>query len=118
MPLRALGTEIDLSTIVQLPIPNLMRIGRTIQGAVQAIDHFGNLITNIPGAEVAGRSWSVRVENVTHPSKTTYSEGNPREILALVGSHGWVEIAANRASAQAVLNLEWGGVVSILMGED
>ncbi len=118
VPLPAVGTEIDLSTIVQLPIPDLVRMGSNLQGIVQAIDHFGNLITNIPAIEVAGKAWSLRVGSVAYPSKTSYSEGEPREILALVGSHGWVEIAANRASAQAVLNLEWGSVVSVEIEED
>ncbi|MCY7274838.1 MAG: SAM-dependent chlorinase/fluorinase, partial [Phormidesmis sp. CAN_BIN44] len=110
--LRELGTEIDLSTIVQLPIPDLTRTGNTIQGIVQAIDHFGNLITNIPEADVAGKSWSVKIENATYSGKATYSESEPEEILALVGSHGWVEVAANRANAQTHLDLKWGNVVS------
>ncbi len=115
VPLLELGTAIDVSTIVQLPIPDLIRTECTIQGVIQAIDHFGNLITNIPGADVAGKSWSVRIEDSTYPSKTTYSEGELGEILALVGSHGWVEIAANHANAQTQLNLKWGSVVSIVI---
>lgn len=116
VPLRELGTEIDLQTIVQLPIANPTRIGNTILGVIQAIDHFGNLITNISGNEVAEKSWSVRVKNSTYPGKTTYSNGEPGEILALVGSHGLVEIAASRANAQAKLNLKWGSVISVVVG--
>ncbi|MCY7278677.1 MAG: SAM-dependent chlorinase/fluorinase [Phormidesmis sp. CAN_BIN44] len=118
VPLQELGTEIDLSTIVQLPIPDLIRTGSSIQGVIQAIDHFGNLITNIPEIEVAGKSWSVKIENSTYPGKTNYSEGEPGEILALVGSHGWVEVAANRANAQTHLNLKWGGVMSVVIDGD
>lgn len=115
VPLRKLGTEIDLQTIVQLPIANPTRIGNTILGMIQAIDHFGNLITNISGSEVAEKFWSVKIEDSTYPGKTTYSDSEPGEILALVGSHGWVEIAASRANAQAKLNLKWGSVISVVV---
>lgn len=116
--LQELGPEIDLSTIVKLPIPDLIRTGSTVQGVIQAIDHFGNVITNIPGVEVARKSWSVRIENATYPGKTTYSESDSGEILALVGSHGWVEVAANRANAQTQLNLKWGSAVSVVINRD
>ncbi len=115
VPLRELGTEIDLRTIMQLPIPDLIWTGNTVQGVIQAIDHFGNLITNIPGGDVAGKSWSIRIENSTYPGKTIYSESESGEILALVGSHGWVEVAANRANAQTQLNLKWGSVLSVMI---
>ncbi len=118
VPLQELGTGIDLSTIVQLPIPDLIRTGSTVQGVIQAIDHFGNLITTIPGSDVAGKSWSVRIENSIYSGQATYSESEPGEILALVGSHGWVEVAANRANAQTHLNLKWGSVVSVMINED
>lgn len=118
VPLRAMGTEIDVGTIVQLSLPDLTRTENTIQGVIQAIDHFGNLITTIPGTDVVGKSWSVRLENSTYPGKTTYSESEPGEILALVGSHGWVEVAANRANAQARLNLRWGSVVAVVIDEN
>lgn len=113
VPIKELGTEIDLQTIVQLSIANPIRIGNTISGVIQAIDHFGNLITNISGDEVAGKSWSVSIENLTYPSRSIYSNGEPGEIFALVGSHGWVEIAASRANAQVKLNLDWGSPLSV-----
>ncbi|PSB21698.1 hypothetical protein C7B65_03730 [Phormidesmis priestleyi ULC007] len=115
VPIRELGTEIGLRTIIHLPIANPTCIGNTIWGVIQAIDHFGNLITNISGDEVAGKSWSVSLENSTYPSKSTYSDSEPGEILALVGSHGWVEIAASRDNAQRQLNLKWGSAISVVM---
>ena len=115
VPLRDLGTEVDLQTIIQLPIDNPTRMGNTIWGVIQAIDHFGNLITNISGDEVAGKTWSVSIENLTYPSRSTYSNGEPGEVFALVGSHGWVEIAASRANAQAKLNLGWGSSLAIVI---
>jgi S-adenosyl-L-methionine hydrolase (adenosine-forming) len=87
---------------------------RKLTGCVQAIDHFGNVITNIPGIQVLGRQWSLLIDDTTLPSKETYSDGQPGGLLALVGSHGWVEIAVNGGSAQAKLKLELGMPVHVV----
>lgn len=78
-----------------------------LRGCVQAIDHFGNLITNIPGAQVSGKKWSLLVSNVTLPGSETYSDRQRGALLAVVGSHGWIEIAVNGGSAQAKLVRGW-----------
>ncbi|KAM3114536.1 SAM hydrolase/SAM-dependent halogenase family protein [Phormidesmis sp. 146-33] len=108
VPLRELGRAIELDTIVQFPIANPIRTDHTIEGSIQAIDHFGNLITNIPGTEVEGRDWSVTIAHITYPSKTTYADSEPGEVLALIGSHNWIEIATNQGNAQRQLGLNWG----------
>jgi S-adenosylmethionine hydrolase len=76
-----------------------------LTGCIQAIDHFGNVITNIPEAQVRGKQWSLSINNVTMPGQHTYSDSLPGELLALVGSHGWVEVAVNGGNAQAKLQL-------------
>ncbi|MBD2036017.1 SAM-dependent chlorinase/fluorinase [Leptolyngbya sp. FACHB-321] len=76
-----------------------------LTGCIQAIDHFGNVITNIPEAQVSGKQWSLSINNVTLPGQHTYSDSLPGELLALVGSHGWVEVAVNGGNAQARLHL-------------
>jgi S-adenosyl-L-methionine hydrolase (adenosine-forming) len=112
-----MGSAIDPKSLVDWPLPALTVIpkgvGEHIQGCVQAIDHFGNLITNIPGQVVQGKSWSVQVQQVEYPGKTTYADGKPGQILALIGSHGWVEIAANREHAALRLGLDCGAPVSL-----
>ncbi|MGV0025037.1 SAM hydrolase/SAM-dependent halogenase family protein [Phormidesmis priestleyi] len=113
VPLRELGREIDLDTIVQFPISDPRRTGQIIEGSIQAIDHFGNLITNIPGTEVEGKVWSVTIGNSIYQGKTTYADSEVGEVLALIGSHGWVEIAANQGNAQRQLRLIWGDPVSL-----
>jgi S-adenosylmethionine hydrolase len=84
-------------------------------GCIQYIDHFGNLITNIPAADVQGKTWSVAVgDSPTEtlreriiPGSQTYSNQPLGEVVALVGSHGWVEIAVNGGSAN--LSCRWIG---------
>jgi S-adenosyl-L-methionine hydrolase (adenosine-forming) len=93
IPLEELGTAIDLTSLKQMPLADCTRTEGAIAGTIQHIDHFGNLITNIPGREVAGKNWSVAIAEFTIPGKQTYADSPPGNLLALVGSHGWVEIA-------------------------
>lgn len=113
VPLESLGETIDPTTIVELSIPAKQTTEAGITGCIQYIDHFGNLITNIPAAEVEGKKWSVILENQTIPSSQTYSDCSPGEALALIGSHGWVEIAVNSGSARSRLQVDWGAIVEV-----
>lgn len=107
--LKDLGQEIDLATLVQLAIPKCISTDTGIVGCIQYIDHFGNLVTNIPAAYLKG-NWSVVANGLTIPGCQTYSDA---ALLALVGSHGWVEIAVNCGNAQSQLQLDWGARVEV-----
>lgn len=72
-----------------------------IFGEVLHVDGYGNVITNISQAEVS-EAKSVKV-NLHHVSlhlncSKTYGESKPQEPLALVGSHGFLELALNQGS--------------------
>ncbi|MBD1890399.1 SAM-dependent chlorinase/fluorinase [Coleofasciculus sp. FACHB-SPT9] len=110
VPLEQLGDAIDLASLVQLPIPECVKTEAGITGCIQYIDRFGNLITNIPGTFVQGKIWSV-VVGFRLPSCQTYSDSPIGEAIALIGSHGWVEIAVNGGNAQSQLQLDWGDEV-------
>ncbi|PSB27147.1 SAM hydrolase/SAM-dependent halogenase family protein [Stenomitos frigidus] len=138
VPLNQLGQRVAPETLVTLDLPPcylyeepvelpqadavlkqdtaaIAPHGYKIEGYVQAIDHFGNLITNIPGVQVFGNQWSVLIDHTTLPGKETYSDSQPGDLLALVGSHGWIEIAVNGSSAQARLNLGWSDSVCVVV---
>ena len=131
VPLTAMGDYLEPETLVRLNVPLYRRLEHyrfeadstekpaavvvaggdvvcpsyKLTGCIQAIDHFGNVITNIPEAQVRGKQWSLSINNVTMPGQHTYSDSLPGELLALVGSHGWVEVAVNGGNAQARLQL-------------
>jgi hypothetical protein len=123
VPLAQLGEAIDAETLVQLAIPERILTDDDIVGCIQYVDHFGNLITNIPAADVQGKTWSVAVGD--SPKETlrerliagsqTYSDRPLGEVVALVGSHGWVEIAVNGGSAQSELQMDLGTVVEVVL---
>lgn len=115
IPLVELGRAIDLATLEQLSLPQLTYTSTGIIGYIQYIDRFGNLVTNIPGSNVKKKSWTVRLAATTIPGCRTYSDIPPGEAIALVGSHGWVEIAIDCGNAQTQLQQHWGDKVEVVI---
>ncbi|MGC9502317.1 SAM hydrolase/SAM-dependent halogenase family protein [Baaleninema sp.] len=109
-----LGTPIDPESLVRLPIGEAKKMEGKIEGCVQYCDRFGNLITNIPAQWVDGKSWQVEIGGQKIPQGETYSDAKAEGTVALVGSHGWVEIGADRASASDRLNVKFGDTIAII----
>jgi S-adenosylmethionine hydrolase len=112
--IKNLGNIIDPASLIKLALPELQITSHQIIGSIQYIDHFGNIITNIPGKYVVGKNWGVTINNsglIT--SGETYSDVAIGEILVLVGSHGWVEIAVRNGHAQKYLDLTVGNMVVV-----
>ncbi|MBW4439804.1 MAG: SAM-dependent chlorinase/fluorinase [Plectolyngbya sp. WJT66-NPBG17] len=111
--LKELGTTIDLSSIVRLPIPDVIETASGLQGVIQAIDHFGNLITNISGERIRDQVWTIQIDKAIYPGRTTYADAESGEVVGLIGSHGWVELAINRGNAQNELKLKVGNTIAV-----
>lgn len=109
--LRELGTEINPKSLVKLDLPECSQNNKMIVGCIQYIDNFGNLVTNIPHNYVQGINWSVEIKGKKIKGRETYSDVNIGETIALIGSHGWVEIAVNSSNAQLELNVKLGDKV-------
>lgn len=114
VPLRAMGDPIAPADLVCLPPPEWHQDGPRISGAIQAIDHFGNLITTVPGNLLNG-NWVVQVGDQQIPSGTTYGSASPGSLVSFVGSHSWLEIAVNSGSAQQALGLRLGDAIQIVL---
>ncbi|MDJ0519886.1 MAG: SAM-dependent chlorinase/fluorinase [Trichodesmium sp. MO_231.B1] len=119
--LENLGEKINPESLVQLSLNNITFTDSGIGGCVQHIDHFGNIITNISSSYITGRNWSVIVNNndnfsprQTISSGNTYADCEPGELIGIIGSHGFVEIAANGSSAEDKLNFKYGDRVEIV----
>ena len=95
---------------------------KTLRGVVLKIDRFGNLITNITPQDVPAlfqsqpASFKILVgkKEIT-TLRTNYAEGEPGEIFAIVGSMGYLEIAANRGAAAQLSGAGKGAEVSIVL---
>jgi S-adenosylmethionine hydrolase len=80
-----------------------------LHGEILTIDRFGNAITNLAardGVAVQVGGHQVRVVR-------TYGEAAPGELVALVGSSGFVEIAVRDGHAAARLRLSRGQAVEL-----
>lgn len=97
---------------------------RTLRGVVLRVDRFGNLITNVTpqdmpmlfGSEPPPFKISIGGKGQVSRIYTTYVEGSPGEVFGILGSMGFLEIAANRNSASQVLGVGKGSEVLITLG--
>jgi S-adenosyl-L-methionine hydrolase (adenosine-forming) len=95
---------------------------QTLKGVVLKADRFGNLITNITpqdapmlfGENPAPFKIVIGKHEITDV-KTSYAEGEPGEVFAILNSMGYLEIAANRAPAAQIVGTAKGTEVSILL---
>ncbi|MDA0987778.1 MAG: SAM-dependent chlorinase/fluorinase [Chloroflexi bacterium] len=101
-----------LRSLVCLCIPHTQRKGDTLTGHVVHIDGFGNLVTTIDGKALAQSMVEVliksrRIQGVSG----AYAES--AGLLAIVGSHGNLEIAVKDGSAALELNAKVGDEVVV-----
>jgi S-adenosylmethionine hydrolase len=112
-PLRSFGPPID--NHVSLEFPEAIVSADAVRGEVIYVDRFGNLITNIAGRLLAEPT--SRVAHVTDRGNIrivrTYAAVAAGELCGLIGSSGYFEIAVNRGSAAALLNVSRGARVEV-----
>lgn len=114
--LDALGTEVSDPSIFEPPSPSRGTVEGGWSGEVVAVDHFGNLVTNLPGRAL-GPASVVRVGGSGVPVAKSYGHVAKGEAVAVVGSDGVVEIAVRDGSATRLLGLEVGASVELLPGK-
>ncbi len=89
-----------------------------IQGWILHIDHYGNLITNIPAELIEPhRDESVKIyagTTILRGINSTYTDVETGEPVALIGSSGMLEISVNQGRAEELLNIRKGAAVSVL----
>lgn len=112
----------EISDYVRLPLRKVERVGEnSLRGEVMKVDKFGNLITNIGEVDapalfshqVGGVSILIAGETITRICKS-YAEGGDEELFAIVGSSGYLEIAARQASAAERLDATVGTPVGVV----
>ena len=82
-------------------------------GHVIFVDNFGNLITNIPQSFFDEDNKQIKVgrEQIPHVSRT-YDDGD--NLMALVGSHGFLEIAQRNGNAAHYLQIGLGSKIEVV----
>lgn len=113
--LEVLGPTIP--AIEELALPIIERTETQLIGSVTAIDHFGNLITNITEADLLPfpreTLWvsigPVQIQGLV----ATYAAVSPDTVAALMNSWGVLEIAVRNGSAAQRLNTSIGTAVCV-----
>lgn len=102
-PLETVGPR--LSDWTRIDLPDVQRVESGLsRGVVLRIDKFGNLITNVPGG-VLGSGFRIRIAGAeVRRLVSSYAEAPPGELVAIVGSYGYVEISIREGSAAKTLN--------------
>ena len=119
MSFEQLGNKI--SEFVDLDFGIGVAKSKSIEGHVIHIDNFGNIITNIQGNDLRklfdyDRKINVFVGDKRHEILLvrTYAIAKKRQMLAIVGSSDFFEIAVNQGNAADKLNIKLGDKVKIL----
>ena len=96
---------------------------RTLRGVVLKVDRFGNLITNITPQdapqlfEATPPAFKIAIGTKAQATRMciNYAEGTPGEVFGILGSMGFLEVAANRGSAYQLLGAGKGSEVNVVM---
>jgi S-adenosylmethionine hydrolase len=106
----ALGPAV--SEWVHLTAPEFRRGPHGLTGEVVFVDHFGNLVSNIPGEALGGPA-RVTVAGQEARLVHTYADAPPGTLVAVVSSWGTLEVAVSQGSAAARLQAGVGTPVTV-----
>lgn len=110
------GLQDTIGPVVASDVVRLQRSGPVttetgIRGAVIAVDRFGNLMTDVPG-DAAASAEDVAIGGISVGRvRGTYTDVASGDVLALIGSAGFLEIAVRDGSAADRLGAGPGAVV-------
>ena len=92
----------------------------TLRGVVLKVDRFGNLVTNISAQDAPAlfaaepRPFKITVgKTEITEMQANYAQGAPGQVFGIAGSMGYLEIAANRASAAQMVGAAKGSEVQL-----
>lgn len=119
--LSKFGEEVTDFVRFNLPKPKPLD-ANTVRGVVLKADRFGNLVTNISPQDLPALfatpcppfKIAVGQGEITRIC-TSYVEGAPNELFGVLGSMGFLEIAANRGAATQIAGATKGAEVTVVM---
>jgi S-adenosylmethionine hydrolase len=109
--LQQLGPRLESLRLLAVPAP--VRRGGALEGAIRYIDRFGNAISNISRHDLPPEAWVEAGGRRFQGFSTSYQEG---DLVAIMGSAGFLELAVRNGSAADVLGLRVGDPVTVRSG--
>lgn len=120
VPATELG--VPIGRLVWLPMFMAVTDSQGATGQVIYQDGFGNLVSNIPADLFSGRfgiQVSIGGQTINGLSRT-FADSDPslpQSLIALTGSHGYLEVAVPRGNAAAVLGVGTGEPITARFSE-
>ncbi len=110
----AFGPPVDSMVYQPLPAPEHLD-ERSLKGTVLHVDHFGNIITNFRKDDLSVESFELEMAGRRiHGLSATYAAGD--NLIALIGSSGYLEIALKDDNAAHQLKARVGDPVLCIVG--
>lgn len=120
--IAAIARPVSKDSCVVLPPPGLHISTTKIIGEVTGIDHFGNIATSISREVIeqlenfsSDRAVITLGNHCIHGIKKTYCETVPGQLLALIDSRGYLEIACNQGHAADRLAIQQSCSVTLTL---
>lgn len=119
IPADSIGSALDKKNIVLLPYRAAAINGPNLSGEIWHIDHFGNVVTNIPASIDPGLKEGVLMritlgkQTFSAPLVKTFADVQKGRIAVLIGSQGLLEICVNQSSAAKMIGAQVGQTVLI-----
>ena len=104
-----MGESID--SLAWLPMPKPTVVASGIEGEIVYEDWYGNLVSNIPQDLLAGASFTrvhIKQRRVDGLCRTFGDAPPGQELIALIDSHGFLEVAVPNGSAAGLLGVKAG----------
>ncbi len=106
-----LGQKIDIDTLERIDSLEIERHEGSLKGRVIHVDRFGNLVTNLPNIKLPSSALFTINDQKVGPIAKTYRSVEKGQPTAIMGSHGFVEIAVCEGRADQALDAEIGSIV-------
>ena len=107
----------EIGEFVNLEFEEAIKIGNTTKGKILFIDKFGNIITNIEQSLIEKEEFCVKIGEVEEKVHLRPSYGYVKrgEIVAVISSCDFLEIAKREGDASRHFNAREGGTIEIFL---
>ncbi len=118
VPLDEVGSPISDLVSYRWAVPIADKDG--IQGWIVHIDHYGNLITNIPKSQyedvIGKKKAKIYVGNmILDETSLTFTDVEEGEAVVFFGSANMLEIGINKGNAQEMMGIQKGAQISVVL---
>ena len=107
------GKKIKKEDLVTLPLNKVVKTEFSRKGIVQYIDHFGNLITNIPNnnlpAQISGSFNKINFKGLV----SGFAQASPQRLTAIKGSSDYMELFIFKGNAAKYTHAKIGDKVEV-----